>query len=44
MKQAEEKMNDSTLIQMVADYKAAFVEHPKVIFSRCIYGCLIDKG
>ena len=33
MKQAEE-MNDSALIQILADYKAAFVKHPKVIFSQ----------
>ena len=36
-------MNDSVLIQISADYKAAFVKHPKVISSRRNYGCLIDK-
>lgn len=34
MKQPAEKMNDSTLIQIVAKYKAAFVKHPEVILSQ----------
>lgn len=34
MKQAAEKMNDSALIQIVAEHKAAFVKHPEVILSQ----------
>lgn len=34
MKQAAERMNDSTLIQNVAEYKAAFVKRPEVILSQ----------